>query len=88
MADKWTFEGAVTFWHQHYWADPEAVWDRFASAEAFILDRTPRTTAEAEAIFEVLLEQGHDGRGDGRDRKALQTLRLYVHELHKTLVAA
>lgn len=88
MSDKWTFAKAASFWNQHYRADPEAVWDRFLSAEAFILDRVPRTSDEAEVIFEVLLEQGQDGRGDGRDHKALQSLRLYVHELHQTLMAA
>ena len=88
MSDKWTFASAADFWHQHFQADPGAVWDRFISAEDFILDRTPRTKNEAEVIFEVLLEQGLDGRGDGRDRKALQALRLYVRQLHQTLVAA
>ncbi|WP_339873466.1 hypothetical protein [uncultured Brevundimonas sp.] len=88
MSERWTFARAADFWHRHYRADPEAVWDRFISAEKFILDRTPRTTDEAEIIFEVLLEQGLDGRGDGRDLKALQSLHHYVRQLHHTLIAA
>lgn len=88
MSDKWTFETAVDFWRQHARADPESVWDRFVSAEAFILDHKPRTNPEADVVFEVLLEQGSDGRGDGRDRKALQRLRTYVRGLPHCLAAA
>jgi hypothetical protein len=88
MSDKWTFARATEFWRQHYPVNPEAVWDRFISAEAFILDRIPKTRDEAETIFEVLLEQGLDGRGDGRDRRALQSLQLYVREIHQGQVAA
>lgn len=88
MSDKWTFAKAADFWHQHSRGNPETVWDLFISAEDFILDRTPRTKDEAEIIFEVLLDQGLDGRGDGRDRKALHALQLYVRQLHQPLVAA
>lgn len=88
MSDKWTFETAVAFWRRHNRADPESVWDRFVSAEAFILDHRPRSRLEADVVFEVLLEQGPDGRGDGRDRKALQRLRTYVRGLHESLAVA
>lgn len=88
MSDKWTFETAADFWRQYARADPESVWDRFVSAEAFILDHKPRTNLEADVVFEVLLEQGFDGRGDGRDRKALQRLRTYVREFHQSLAVA
>jgi len=88
MTHKWTFEAAVAFWRKHHNADLESVWDRFAAAEAFILDHAPRTTLEAEYVFDVLLDQGPDGRGDGRDREALQRLYAYVRGLHQTRTAA
>lgn len=81
MTDKWTFEAAIAFWHHHHQADPEMVWDRFVAAEAFILDHTPANAAEADLVLEVLLAQGPDGRGDGRDRRALQGLRAFVGKL-------
>lgn len=88
MSDTWTFETAVEFWRRHAKADLETVWDRFASAEAFILDHKPSTPLEADGVFEVLLEQGADGRGDGRDRRALQRLRTYLQALPQSLAAA
>lgn len=88
MSDKWTFETAANFWRTHAKADPELVWDRFIAAEAFLLDHRPRAHLEADVIFDVLLEQGPDSRGDGRDRKALQRLRTYVRGLHQTLAVA
>lgn len=88
MSDAWTFETAVDFWRRHARTDLEAVWDRFISAEAFILDHRPRTPIEADGILEVLLEQGPDGRGDGRDRRALQRLRAYVRGLPPSLAIA
>ncbi|WP_300289386.1 hypothetical protein [Brevundimonas sp.] len=68
--------------------DAEPVWDRFVSAEAFILDHRPGTALEADLVFELLLQQGSDGRGDGRDRKALQHLRTYVRALTNSLSVA
>lgn len=88
MSDKWTFETAVDFWRRHAKADLEAVWDRFISTEAFILDHRPRTPLEADSVLEVLLEQGSDGRGDGRDRRALQRLRAYVRGLPQPMATA
>lgn len=88
VSDKWTFETAVDFWRRHARTDLDAVWDRFVSAEAFILDHKPRTPLEADRVFEVLLEQGADGRGDGRDRRALQRLRTYVRGLPQSLAEA
>ncbi len=81
MTHKWTFEAAIAFWRHHHQADPEMVWDRFVTAEAFILDHTPASAVEADLVLEVLLAQGPDGRGDGRDRKALQRLRGFVGSL-------
>lgn len=88
MSDKWTFATAVEFWRQYYRSDAEPVWDRFAAAEAFLLDHVPRSSCEADVLFEVLLEQGADGRGDGRDRRALRRLKAYVHGLHQSLAVA
>lgn len=88
MSDKWTFETAVVFWRRHARTDLEAVWDRFVSAEAFILDHKPGTPLEADGVLEVLLEQGSDGRGDGRDRRALRRLRAYVRGLPRSLAEA
>ena len=88
MPDKWTFETAVSYWRQHADTDLEAVWDRFLSAEAFILDHKPRSPVEVDGILEVLLGQGSDSRGDGRDRRALQRLRTYVRGLPQTLAEA
>jgi hypothetical protein len=82
MPQRLTLDAAVSFWRQHNNADPESVWDRFIAAEAFILDHVPGTAAEAELLFEVLLEQGPDSRGDGRDRQALERLRAFVRGLH------
>ncbi len=81
MSHKWTFETAIAFWHHHQQADPETVWDRFVSAEAFILDHAPKSAAEADLVLEVVIAQGPDGRGDGRDRRALQSLRAFVGNL-------
>lgn len=81
MSQTWTFEAAIAFWRQHHNADAEPVWDRFVAAEAFILDHKPRTAAEVDLILEVLIDQGPDGRGDGRDRTALQRLRAFVRGL-------
>jgi hypothetical protein len=88
MSDKWTFETAVDFRRRYANKDLEAVWDRFVSAEAFILDHKPRSLHEADRIFEVLLEQGDDSRGDGRDRRALQRLRAYVRDLPQSVAVA
>lgn len=88
MSQKWTFETASDFWRQHHKADPEPVWDRFVAAEAFILDHRPRTSVEAELVFEVLIEQGPDGRGDGRDRAALRRLRAFVRGLQTPVLTA
>lgn len=88
MADTWTFDSAVAFWRAHYEADPEVVWDRFAAAEAAILDHKPTSSVEAEVIFDVVLEQCLDGRSDGRDRAALRRLRDYIRSLHRTIAAA
>lgn len=82
MSRRWTFDTAIRFWRQHHNVDPESVWERFSTAEAFILDHMPGTAAEAEIMLEVLLEQGPDGRADGRDRKALERLRAWVRGLH------
>lgn len=88
MSERWTFDSAVDFWRRHSRADPELVWDRFVSAEAFILDHRPSSPVEADLMFAVLLDQGADGRGDGRDRRALQRLRTYVRGRHQSLAAA
>lgn len=88
MIPKWTFETALNFWRLHRNGDAEPVWNLFVSAEAYILDRAPKTKAEAEAILEVLLDQGPDGRADGRDRKALRRLRVYIRALPTPLAAA
>lgn len=88
MPQRWTFDAAANFWRQHANADPESVWDRFIAAEAFILDHAPGTPAEAELLFEVLLEQGLDARGDGRDRKALERLQTFVRGLPSTASVA
>lgn len=81
MSRKWTFETAIAFWRHHHQADPEMVWDRFVTAEAFILDYAPTNPAEADLVLEVMIAQGPDGRCDGRDRSALQRLRAFVGSL-------
>jgi hypothetical protein len=88
MSHKWTFETAFAFWHHHHQADPETVWDRFVSAEAFILDHAPTSAVEADLVLEVMIAQGPDGRGDGRDRRALQRLRAFVGNLRTAEAAA
>ena len=81
MSQGWTLEAAIAFWRQHYRGDTEIVWERLAAAEAFILDHKPRTCREADVLLEVLVEQGPDGRGDGRDRRALRQLHAFVRNL-------
>lgn len=88
MSALWTFESAAAFWRAHHEAAAEATWDRLASAEAFLLDHTPRTSIEAETMFDVVLDQGPGGRCDGRDAKALVRLRNYISGLHQRLEAA
>lgn len=81
MSQKMTFDAAIDFWLQYHKTDADPVWDRFTAAEAHILDHRPRTSGEAELILKVLLEQGPDGRADGRDRKALQRLHAFIRGL-------
>lgn len=88
MPHRWTLDAAITFWRQHYRSDLESVWDRFVAAEAFILDHRPRNCREANVLLEVLVEQGPDGRGDGRDRKALRRLQAFVRKLELTVAVA
>lgn len=88
MTASWTFESAAAFWREHREAAAEATWDRLAAAEIFLLDHMPRTSLEAEMIFDVVLDQGPGGRCDGRDAKALIRLRDYVAGLHQRLHAA
>lgn len=88
MTHKWTFETAAEFWRQHHTRDTETVWDTFTAAEAFILDHTPKTRAETEQILDVLIDQGPDGRGDGRDHKALRRVRTYLRGLRQTAAIA
>lgn len=88
MSRHWTFGSATAFWRAHHNADPEAVWDRFETAEAFLLDHTPTSSAEAEIIFDILLDQAPEGRSDGRDRQALIRLRNYVGSLHRLMEMA
>jgi hypothetical protein len=88
MSQRWTLEAAIAFWRQHYRSDLEIVWDRFVAAEAFSLDHRPRNSREAEVLLEVLVEQGPDGRGDGRDQRALRRLQAFVRGLDPTEAVA
>ena len=88
MSISWTFESAAAFWREHREAAAEATWARLASAEEYLLDHPPRTSVEAETIFDVVLDQGPGGRSDGRDAKALGRLRDYVAGLHRRIVTA
>lgn len=81
MSQRWTFDAAIDFWLEHHKTDVDPVWDRFTAAEAHILDHRPRTSAEAELILKVLIEQGPDGRADGRDHKALLRLHAFIRGL-------
>ena len=64
---QWTFESAAAFWREWSVQDLEPVWERFASAEKFLLDWEPASPGEAGAMLEVLL-QTVASRSDGRDR--------------------
>jgi hypothetical protein len=88
MTASWTFESAAAFWRAHREAAAEATWDRLASAEIFLLDYMPRTSLEAETVFDVVLDQGPGGRCDGRDAQALVRLRDYVASLHQRMKVA
>lgn len=88
MSAQWTFESAAAFWREHRDAVSEPVWDRLAAAEVFLLDYAPKTSQEAETVFDVVLDQGPGGRCDGRDSMALVRLRDYVASLHRSMEAA
>ncbi len=88
MNSCWTFESAAAFWREHRDAAADATWERLEAAEVFLLDHTPRTSVEAETVFDVVLDQGPGGRCDGRDAKALKRLRDYVAGLHQRMAAA
>jgi hypothetical protein len=77
---KWTFETAAAFWREWSARDLEPVWDRFSSAEQFLLDSEPATPGEASVMLEVLL-QTVACRSDGRDQTALAHLHRYMGEL-------
>ncbi len=78
----WTFESAAAFWREWSSRDLEPVWDRFASAERFLLDWTPANPTEASTMLDVLL-QTVASRCDGRDQTALQRLQRYIGDLPK-----
>jgi hypothetical protein len=78
----WTFETAAAFWREWSAADAEPVWDRFASAEQYLLDWEPATPGEAGTMLEVLL-QTVASRSDGRDQTALAHLHRYIGDLPK-----
>ena len=64
---------------EEYLAD--AVWAEFASAERFLLEYPPRTAAEAVQILSIIVEQGGDGRSDGRDVEALSRVRRFLQQV-------
>ncbi|QTC92328.1 hypothetical protein [Brevundimonas goettingensis] len=79
---QWTFESAVAFWREWSAQDLEPVWERFESAEKFLLKWQPATPGEAGAMLDVLL-QTVASRSDGCDQTALAHLRRYVGDLPK-----
>jgi hypothetical protein len=78
----WTFETAAEFWREWSAEDLEPVWDRFASAETFLLEWQPASPTEASAMLDVLL-QTVASRSDGRDQTALAHLQRYIGDLPK-----
>lgn len=84
MTASWTFSSAADYWRAHRETATESQWDRLASAEAYLLDHSPRSALEVETLFEVLLDQGPGGRCDGRDVEALARLRDYVGSLNQS----
>jgi hypothetical protein len=79
---KWTFETASEFWREWSAGDLDPVWDRFASAEKFLLEWQPATPVEASTMLDVLL-QTVASRSDGRDQTALAHLQRYIGDLPK-----
>ena len=77
---KWTFESAAEFWREWSASDLEPVWDRFSSAEQFLLDWQPATPTQASTMLDVLL-QTVESRSDGRDQTALAHLQRYIGAL-------
>lgn len=80
MTHAWTFETAAAFWERTK-QDPETPWEDFDAAERFILDHEMQSTAEAAQVVSVLIQQGGDGRSDGRDVTALTRLRAWLSNL-------
>lgn len=80
MPHAWTYETAKSFWNRTK-HNPEAVWDEFASAERFLLEHRPRSSAEAALLLAILVEQGGDRRTDGRDVGAMARIRRFLNQL-------
>lgn len=80
MTHAWTYETAASFWSRTR-RNPDAVWAEFASAERFLLEYPPRTAAEAVQILSIIVEQGGDGRSDGRDVEALSRVRRFLQQV-------
>jgi hypothetical protein len=78
----WTFETAAAFWREWSAQDLEPVWDRFESAERFLLEWQPANPVEASTMLEVLLHTVAS-RSDGRDQTALEHLQHYIADLPK-----
>ena len=76
----WTFDTAAEFWRECSASDLEPVWDRFSSAEQFLLDWQPATPRHASTMLDVLL-QTVASRSDGRDQTALAHLQRYIGDL-------
>lgn len=79
MGRKWTFEDAVAVWLKLREAEEasDRELDQFEQAEVFLLQHTPRSGTEADALIQVIMDQRGE-RSDGLDQTALMALRTYV----------
>lgn len=79
MGRKWTFEDAAAVWLKLREADgaDDHDLDQFEQAEAFLLQHTPQSGAEADTLIQVIMDQ-HGERSDGLDHTALMALRTFV----------
>ena len=79
MGRKWTFEDAAAVWLKLREAD-DATDDQasdFEQAEAFLLQHTPQSGAEADTLIQVIMDQRGE-RCDGLDQTALKALQTFV----------
>jgi len=71
MTTKRAFGQAITLWQATRQTVTDDEFSTLEDAERVILDHMPTSLADAATMLEVVMEQGGEGRGDGRERRAI-----------------